>query len=505
MSSLSKNIFFNLLGQLLLLILGFVAVKYIFRQLGHDALGIIYFTATVNALLCAVMEMGLCSTSVKEVSSHYNSEPGYIRDMLRTFSLFYWAAYALLALAVYFLAPAIVHRWIILDSMDGVTAIAVLRILGIASLAGLLNSFYTSLFRGLQRMELNNTIDVITTGLQQFGTVFILAFNGNLFHVVYWLAACYGLKLLAYIVFSAHFFTFHSLLPGYSRSVMERVFPFASKMMYVSIVSAIHMQIDKVIVSKLLPVALFGYYGFAYGSVAKGTLIAGSISQAAFPSFSALSGDNDRSTLMVQYRKLQDLVCLSLVPIYAAISFAVLPLFSFLLDTEAAQLLLLPTALLCLGFYLNGTVTVPYVFSLAVGKPEIATRINLYALLFVLPVAVFLIYFLSLVGAALAWVFYHLFYYIYGIPKICRDCLNISVWEWYFHVIRIIIIAGLIYGIAWIISANIDFQSISSLAACYSFASIAFLQATWFIVGQPLRGSLKTFFKTLRIKVVEFV
>ena len=50
MSRLSKNIVYNALGQVLLLVLSFVAVKYVFRRLGADALGIIYFTITTTLL-----------------------------------------------------------------------------------------------------------------------------------------------------------------------------------------------------------------------------------------------------------------------------------------------------------------------------------------------------------------------------------------------------------------------------------------------------------------------
>ncbi len=102
---------------------------------------------------------------------------------------------------------------------------------------------------------------------------------------------------------------------------------------------------------------------------------------------------------MSQYRKLQDLLCFGIVPVFAAIPFAVLPLFSYILNEEAAHLLLLPTTLLCVGFYMNGTMTVSHAFSLAVGKPGISARQNFYALFTVLPVTALLIYYLGLTGA----------------------------------------------------------------------------------------------------------
>jgi O-antigen/teichoic acid export membrane protein len=87
-SRLSKNIVYNFLGQTLLLVLGFIAVRYIFRQLGEDALGIIYFTATMTAILSGVLEKGIYSTTIREVASNIYKEPGYIQSFIQTGSFF---------------------------------------------------------------------------------------------------------------------------------------------------------------------------------------------------------------------------------------------------------------------------------------------------------------------------------------------------------------------------------------------------------------------------------
>ena len=498
-SRLSKNIIYNLLGQGLLLVLGFVSVKYIFKQLGEDALGIIYFTGMMNVMLRAALDMGICSTTVREVSAHFESEPEYIKNLTRTFSLFYWVAYAVLGVAVFLLAPVVVEKWINLKTMDLETATYVLRILGIASLVGLPNSLYGSLFRGLQRMEFNNLITVGTSALQQFSTIAILALGGDLFHVIYWFAACYALRVFSYLIVSCHFFSVRALIPGYSAGVVRKNLGFASRMMSISITATVHMQVDKVIISKLLPIGVVGYYGVAYGNVSKGTLLTGAISQAAYPSFSALFKAGDRNGLMLQYRKLQDLLCFGMVPIFAVIPFALVPLFSYLLNAEAARLLLLPATLLCVGFFMNGTLNVPYVFSLASGKPGIAARQNFYGLFVTLPVTVLLIYYLGLTGAGLSWVFYHIFSYSYGAPRICRECLEIPVWKWYLHVLRIFALAGMTYGTAWVILGVIGSHSILSLALAYVGASVGFLIGAYFLIGDELRARLLQF---LQAKVI---
>ena len=498
MSRLSKNVIYNLFGQGLLLVLSFISVKYIFKQLGEDALGIIYFTATMNVVLTGVLNKGIYATTVREVSAHFNDEPGYICDFIRTGSLFTWGVYVLLGVGVYFGAPILVEKWINLKTMDSATATSILQILGITSLIAFPSSFYASLLRGLQRMEFNNFIDVATSGLRQFGTIFILTSGGNLFHVVYWFALCYGLSTLAYFTISSRFFSIQSLIPGYSSNVVKENWGFTSKMVYISILAMIHNNAEKIIVSKWLPIGVFGYYGFAYSIVSKGGLITGAIAQAAFPSLSALVKAGDRVSLMSQYRKLQDLICFITIPIFAAVSFVALPLFTYLFNEEIAKTLFLPVIFLSLGFYMNGTLNLSYNFSLAVGKPEISVKSNIYALFIVLPVTALLIFQFGLAGAGFSWVFFNLFVYIYAVPRICNECMEIPVWTWYSHVFKVYILASLTYGLAWIVLESLDIHSILSLSIAYTGATIIFLICSYFMISDELRGTLLKYIQILR-------
>src|SRR5208283_5107799 len=118
MSRLSKNILYNLLGQGLLVILSFVAAKFIFKQLGQDALGIIYFTLTLNALLTAILSLGINETTVREVAASHKEDPTYIKKLLQTASFFYWGLYVLTAVGLYAAAPWLVTKWINLDTLS---------------------------------------------------------------------------------------------------------------------------------------------------------------------------------------------------------------------------------------------------------------------------------------------------------------------------------------------------------------------------------------------------
>ena len=485
----------------MLTILGFVSIKFIFGSLGEDVLGIIVFTSMISALTGMALDMGICTTTTREVSAHKDNDPDYVHYLIRTGSLFYWGAYVLLGVAIYFMAPIIVEKWINFKTMDNATAIYVLRILGIASFVTLPRSFYASIIGGLQRMEFNNIISVTTTGLRQFGTIFILIRGGDMFNVVNWYIVCQILEILAYPAILVRFFPIRAFIPGYSFSVVKRNMSFASKMMIITINTTIFQYVDKVIISKLMPIGVLGFYGFAQKNVSIGSMVCSSIGKAAFPSFSALNREGNKKSLMKQYRRLQDFICFGNTLILAIIPFAVLPVFSYIFNEEIAQIMLLPTALLCLGAYMRSTIKIPTTFSIAVGRPEISAKSSFYSLS-VLPLAVILIYYFGLEGAGLAIISRTIFLYAYAIPRICSECLKISVKEWYWHVLKILILIGLTYGMVWFALSIINNYSIFSLAMAYIFATAVFLICSCKMVGDELKETVFSYLKVFKTKIV---
>ncbi len=488
MSRLRRNILYNLTGQVLLMGLGLLAVRFVFRQLGPDTFGIVLFSQTINAVLVAVLELGLSSTTVREVAAHFIDEPGYVRDLLRTATLLYWGAYLLLAAAMVLVAPLIVGHWIHLQSMDTHTAVQLVQILGLGTLLTLPRSLYISLLRGLQEMGFVNVIDVGMLAAQQLGMIAILVKGGGPMPVVVWLSATYLFAMVAYLLACARFVRWGALRPGYSRDAIRRNLGFSGQMAVISTLGMVHMQSDKLAVSKLLPIGDLGTYGFASILAAGISRVTTSIVQAAFPAFAALHQEGDRTMLLRQYRRLHLLVTCLTPPFFAALTFGTSPIFAYVFDASVARALVVPVALLCGGWFLNATLNVPYVLSLAVGRPDIVARQNLLALVTVLPVAVLGVVVFGLRGAAFGWVFYQLFAYSYGVPRICRECLGMSPLAWYRDVAKVTAVIVITYGAAYWLALSAGRGSLGWLVACYAVSSALYAAIVALLIGRELRG-----------------
>jgi len=485
-SLVRRNVLYNLAGQGLLMLLGFIAVKFQFVRLGADAFGIIMFAQTLNVVLVGLLDLGVSATIVREISAHRDDELAYAVSILRTASFVYWAGFVLLSGAVLLLAPLLVTHWIHLQTLDSPTATWIVRVLGVATLTALPRSLYSNVFRGLQQMAVNNGIDVAAVAVQQAGIALILLISGGIIPCVSWLAMTYVLWLTAYVPFVVRSVPWRALVPRLEASTIRRNARFSSLMMLITTLGMVHTQADKVVVSKLLPVETLGYYGFASSVVLRATLLANAIVEAALPSFSVLFKANDRPRLQAQYARLQSVVALSTPPLFALIAFFSLPLFSLLFTPGIAHALWFPVALLCLGQYMNGTLAVPNVFSIAAGKPEISARSNLIALFTVLPVTVVLIFIYGLTGAGLSWVGYHLFAYIYFVPRVCRECLRVSPLAWYRQTGKVLAVITVTYGLGWLVVTWFGWTSVPLLFAGYAGASLAFALG----VGLFLRGAI---------------
>src|SRR5438445_13775268 len=100
MTRLTKNIIYNVTGQSLVLVLSLIAVRFLFRRLGDDVFGIIFFNITLTTVLSSALELGVSSTIVREVSSRIDSAPAYVSSLATTASPLYWVRISLLPAAI---------------------------------------------------------------------------------------------------------------------------------------------------------------------------------------------------------------------------------------------------------------------------------------------------------------------------------------------------------------------------------------------------------------------
>jgi O-antigen/teichoic acid export membrane protein len=234
-------------------------------------------------------------------------------------------------------------------------------------------------------------------------------------------------------------------------------------------------------------------------------LVTSAISSAIFPHFSRIYAAGNTAEMKTSYQKVHDLICFATIPIFAAGPFVAIPVLSHVFDAPSAHMLLLPVTFLCISYYMNSTLTVPYVVSLATGRPDISARLNVLAVFFMVPTAILAIHFFGLNGAGFSWVLLHTFLYLFLLPRICRECLGVAPRIWYSHVLRIMIGGMLIYGSAWLAVRYAGPFSVLRLSIAYSGATLIYLAFALFVMGQETRRRILLSFGPLGLKYREGV
>jgi O-antigen/teichoic acid export membrane protein len=485
---LGRNVVSNLIGQVLIAALVLAAGRFLYHSLGGDAFGIVFFGLTLASALSAACDLGLGTTAVREVAAHHEQQPGYVIELLRTAGLLCWVAFAALALSLVLAAPWFVNGWIRLSDLAPERAVHALRLVAVGGLLALPRSLYASTLRGLQRMDLSNAIDVAAQVVQQSGTVLMVRTNASLEALVAWLALSQLLWCTAQGVAVALLLGARSLLLGWETSAVRRNLRFGGHLTLLSLLAVVHTQLERMITSHLLPVAVFGYYTFGYGGVARATVLTGAVANAAYPSFAALFALGDRERLMSRYHALQELVCLGGAPLFAAVPFLVRPVATLIFDVEVASSLTIPLTLVAIGFYLNGTLTVPHVFSLAAGRPDIAVQQNLIALPIVLPLTAILVGRFGLAGAGASWVAYQLLGYAWGARRVSRECMHIPFGRWLRPAAQAVALALLTYGPLLVL---MDTRSVGRAVAAYLIATSLFAAGAGVLAGPELRAAAR--------------
>lgn len=498
MSKLSRNILYNLVGQGLLLVLGFVATGVTYRQLGDEALGLIYAGYMLNTVLVGALVAGLSRTVVREIAHNLKHNAPYVDALIRTANLLFWTAYALLVLFAWLLIPWVVEHWLNIHTMDITLAIRSMRMMMAGSLLGIVTPFYSAIAYGNENTGISNIADVTTAVLRQIGTLIVISLGADLFMTSVWIAFSFFVALPIYWVGLQRFVASKVLFSfGWSRQVLRESAGFASGMLLVSMTNVIQGQLDKIVISRLLPVGVFGYYTFAANTAERAGAVRAAIGMAAMPSFSSQAAIGDLNALRAQYIKVQDLMSIAAVPVYGLVAFAFPFLLKLVFSAEIATHLGPTSALLVFATLLSSVISGAYNLAIARGQSRLIARSSIAALAISMPVSIGLIWRFGLTGAGFSLVVYWSYWCIDLVPRVYRQCLDLPVRDWFVYLSRILLATTATYGIGWIALQAWNLLSIPAILITYSAATISFAIAGYFLLSAGSKQSIYRLFAFL--------
>jgi O-antigen/teichoic acid export membrane protein len=203
-------------------------------------------------------------------------------------------------------------------------------------------------------------------------------------------------------------------------------------MVLITLLALLLTQVDKILLTKLLPLVEFGYYTLAATVAGALYMLISPITQAYYPRLCELHARGNQAELNKIYHQGAQVVSViagsaAIVMILFAENFLRLWTQDNYLAASVAPLL----SLLTLGNLLNGLMWIPYQAQLAHGWTRLAVSVNTVAVLVLVPMILWVVPRHGAIGAAWIWVVLNAGYCLVAVQLMYRRILRQEKWRWY--------------------------------------------------------------------------
>jgi O-antigen/teichoic acid export membrane protein len=436
MGRLERNTLANLTGTIWSMGLGIVCIPLVIRFLGAEAFGLVGLFLTMQSI-CAILDLGIGATLNREIArfSANGTDAREQRDLVFTLQALYWLAAMAIGITIAALAPLVAGYWLKPQSLSVATVTTCVRMMGAAIALQFPFVFYQAGMLGLQRHVLFNALSAVIGTLRGPGILLLLALVSATPRMYF--GAQIAISAIATAAGAVLLWRLLPAAPGYfprvRRDLLLRVWRFGAAYSANSLANLALLQGDKIILSGVLPLEMFGYYTLAQRLAAGLYAIIIAVDGAIFPRFSAAVATGDELETGRVYHRAAQLMTVLLVPpaiVAALFSREILMLWTH--DPAAVRNTHVVLTLLVCGMLLHGLAQAPFYVQWAYGWWRLITTTNGVLLLTILPLYLVMAKGFGAEGAALVWVLLNIIY-VATVPLMHRRFLRGEQRRWFVH------------------------------------------------------------------------
>lgn len=432
--SLKRNIIANYAGQGWSGLMSLAFVPMYIQYLGIEAYGLIGVFAMLQVWL-TLLDMGMTPALSREMARFTagSHSAGSIHNLLRTLEVTCSVMAIVIGIGLWLASGWLASGWLKTEELPYEVVADAIAIMGWVAALRFIEGVYRAAILGLQKQVYFNTLNALFSTIRAVGAIAVLAWWAPTIKTYF---VWQGLISIATVLVLA--IATHKVLPplpqrpNFSWASLSSIKGFAGGIMLTTVLTLLLTQIDKVLLSKLLSLQDFGYYALA-GSIAGSlSMLIGPIAQAAYPHMSKLVAQQDEKSLIGVYHNSSQLLAVILTPAVLAVSFyATEAIYVWSGDVTLAQSTAPILQISILGSLLHGMMSIPYMLQLAYAWTGFAVRLNVVAVLVLVPALLFAVPRFGGVGAAWIWFLLNLGYITFSIHLMHRRLLPTEKWRWY--------------------------------------------------------------------------
>lgn len=316
-------------------VVGIMAVPFYARFLGPEAFGIVSFVVVIQSAV-NLLDFGLSNSITRQVAIHQAAEQ---REegihTIRTLELVYWAIGIIICLALVCgsswgatawlrpktLSPAILHQSLLWAS------------LAVASLWPM--TFYSGALMGMTRYQSASLLNAASLTLRQLGGAAVAWFtSGDLVAFFIWqfVASLVPVVIAAWMVWRGSGVRLNSAARW--GLIRENKGLFSGMALSTAAILAF-TQLDKIVLSRLLPLSEFGLYSLAWTAAGIFYMFYSPIAAIGLPRFTTLLAKGDEHALSRTYHICSQLLAVGILPTAAILSLFTRPVLALWLHDRS--------------------------------------------------------------------------------------------------------------------------------------------------------------------------
>lgn len=366
---LTRNSIFNLIGQVLPVLVGIATIPYILRGLGTNGFGILSI-AWVLLTYFSMFDLGLSRATVKFTAEYLNPDkihrlPGLIGTAL-TLQLLLGLAGALLAAA---LVPVSVDHFFKMPPMwVGQTRTSLFMLCSVIPIL-LCGNALRGVLEAAQRFDLINYVKVPASTSFYVLAVLAVAFHASVSGVVLLAVLCRAGSGVAYLILCLRLFPQLRKKLSFSREEVRPLVSFSRWVMVSNTAGPMFAYMERFIIATVLSVSMVSFYALPFELVSKILILPSSIVPALFPFFS-YHGAGRRSIVSGASARAFKYLLFFMTP--AAVVFVIFarPILQLWVGPDFAARSTVVLQLLAIAFFLNAFAQIPYTSVQALGRPD---------------------------------------------------------------------------------------------------------------------------------------
>ncbi len=404
--SVIANTALNYAGQAYVMLVGIVIMPFYLSHLGAEAYGLIGFFTVMQAWL-QLLDAGMSPSLVRAVARHQGSPTGERHQgrILRSFEIMFLPMALLSALGVYAASTWIAEQWLNAQELAPQTLVNCIDLMGVVIALRLYSTLYKSGIQGLEQHAWLNAVNILIATLRYFGgLVLVSSLSQDPQDFFEFQVAVALLETLIFATRAWRQMPVAHWCTGIDWQLVKPILPFAASISLSSVLWIVLTQVDKVLLSEILPLDQYGYFSLVALITTGIMMLTNPLVQALLPRLTVLVAEDRQQDMQNLFLAANRFVCTFLFPLAAIVALHAEPLlYAWTGDQAAAQW---GRSILCwyaLGSAIMAASAFQFYLQYAYGQMRLHIWYSVISAVITVPVMFLAIQYQGTYGAALAF------------------------------------------------------------------------------------------------------